>query len=337
MPKAAGAYADEEETRKLTGHAEVEWAPSGGGRGGVRGTKDRASRRRQWLMILAVAAVAAAAVAVGAKAFGGAPGGEPAADGPNAAAYEVCRSGQDGPDVTPPESFEVVYETSIGSFTVHVNGSWAPAILTQRYYLLATLGYNAAARFYRVDYVDTYSESVGFPPRPPWVVQWGYNGDPALQSCWEANMTMSCSASPSAGSPGNLRGTVAFGLSENGTCSTELYINYSDNSRLDAAGFAPIGRVSEEDMQNVVDRLYPGYGEVSELCASPPEGNCYINKTAAKISGDACDAYCHQAFCVGCGIENQGVDMDQFMKQGNAYLLREKPKLDFIVQEVLVK
>jgi cyclophilin family peptidyl-prolyl cis-trans isomerase len=44
-----------------------------------------------------------------------------------------------------------------------------------------------------------------------------------------------------------------------GTCSTQIYINLADNARLDAQGFAPIGRVVSG--MDVVDRLYAGYGE----------------------------------------------------------------------------
>ena len=338
----ADAGADGEETQRLSSSfAPVEYEY--GKQDGAASRRGGSGRQpgRQWLMILAVAAVAAVVGVVGVKAVGGAPpSAAPAGEaaGKNAAAFAACRNGPGGAaELAVPGTFAVVYETSIGSFTVHVNGSWAPPFLSRRYFQLATLGYNRDARFYRVDYVDSYSESVGFPPRAPWVAQFGYSGDPALQACWEANMTMSCSASPSPGSPGNLRGTVAFGLSENGTCSTELYINYSDNSRLDAAGFAPIGRVSSEDMRRVVDRLYSGYGEVSDLCRTPDEGgHCFNNKTAAILSGDACDALCHQAFCVGCGVENRGVDMQRLMEEGNAYLIKEKPKLDFIISEVVV-
>lgn len=47
--------------------------------------------------------------------------------------------------------------------------------------------------------------------------------------------------------------------------STNIFINYANNTRLDASGFSPFGYISEADMM-VVDALYSGYGEVSDLC-----------------------------------------------------------------------
>jgi homoserine O-acetyltransferase len=44
-----------------------------------------------------------------------------------------------------------------------------------------------------------------------------------------------------------------------GTRTTQLYINLADNSKLDAQGFAPIGKVI--DGMGTVDQLYSGYGE----------------------------------------------------------------------------
>ncbi|MDQ6809706.1 MAG: peptidylprolyl isomerase [Verrucomicrobiota bacterium] len=41
--------------------------------------------------------------------------------------------------------------------------------------------------------------------------------------------------------------------------TTQLFINLGDHSKLDAQGFAPIGRVVEG--MEVVDKLYSGYGE----------------------------------------------------------------------------
>jgi peptidyl-prolyl cis-trans isomerase A (cyclophilin A) len=57
----------------------------------------------------------------------------------------------------------------------------------------------------------------------------------------------------------NARGTVTFAQLTPSDRTTNLFINLRDNSRLDALGFAPIGRVVKG--MAVADRLYAGYGE----------------------------------------------------------------------------
>ena len=57
----------------------------------------------------------------------------------------------------------------------------------------------------------------------------------------------------------NTRGSIAYAMTGPNTRTTQLYINLSDNSRLDRDGFAPIGRVVQG--MDVADRIYSGYGE----------------------------------------------------------------------------
>jgi len=59
----------------------------------------------------------------------------------------------------------------------------------------------------------------------------------------------------------NVRGTFAFAMTGPDARTTQIYINMSDQSRLDAAGFAPFGKVVEG--MSVIDKLYAGYGETS--------------------------------------------------------------------------
>jgi hypothetical protein len=54
----------------------------------------------------------------------------------------------------------------------------------------------------------------------------------------------------------------------------ELYVNLVDNSRtgkvnLDAADFAIFGTIDESEM-SVVERVYSGYGECSDMCDETP-------------------------------------------------------------------
>ncbi len=77
------------------------------------------------------------------------------------------------------------------------------------------------------------------------------------------------------------------------TRTTQIYINTGDQSRLDAEGFAPFGRVIVG--MEVVNKLYPGYGEKS-----------------------------------GGGM--RGGKQGKLFEEGNAYLDREFPLLDKLVR-----
>jgi peptidyl-prolyl cis-trans isomerase A (cyclophilin A) len=89
----------------------------------------------------------------------------------------------------------------------------------------------------------------------------------------------------------NVRGMVTFAAgAAPNTRSTQLFVNYADNRNLDGMGFAPIGQVV--DGMSVVDSLYADYGE------GAPDG--------------------------------PGPSQERIAAQGNAYLTRDFPKLDFI-------
>ncbi len=89
----------------------------------------------------------------------------------------------------------------------------------------------------------------------------------------------------------NGRGSITFATAGPGTRTTQLFINYRDNSQLDEHGFAPLGQVVSG--MDVVDQLYAGYGE------GAPRGS--------------------------------GPRQDRVHAEGNAYLEREFPKLDYIL------
>lgn len=88
----------------------------------------------------------------------------------------------------------------------------------------------------------------------------------------------------------NARGTITFATAGPNTRTTQVFINFADNAPLDGQGFAPFGRVVSG--MEVVDSLYGGYGE------GAPNGN--------------------------------GPDQGRLQQQGNAYLEKDFPKLDFI-------
>jgi cyclophilin family peptidyl-prolyl cis-trans isomerase len=94
----------------------------------------------------------------------------------------------------------------------------------------------------------------------------------------------------------NKRGAVTFATAGPNTRTTQIFINYGDNAGLDGQGFAPFGQVTEG--MDVVDKFYSGYGE------GAPSG--------------------------------RGPDQSEIRSRGKAYLDRNFPQLDRIVNASLM-
>ena len=162
---------------------------------------------------------------------------------------------------TAPENFQVRFETTRGDFVVDVTRSWAPNG-ADRFYNLVRNGYYDGVYFYRV--------VSGF------MAQFGMHGEPQVEVRWSrATIT----DDPVVAS--NTRGMVTYAKSGPNSRTTQLFINFGDNSGLDRQGFAPIGVVSEG--MDVVDRLHSGYGELEDFGGDGPraynilaEGNQYL-------------------------------------------------------------
>ena len=138
-----------------------------------------------------------------------------------------------------PDVFVVRLETSKGPFAIEAHRAWAPRGV-DRFYNLVRAGFFDDSRFFRV--------------RAGFIAQFGIAGDPAVAAAWRHEAMPDDSVRRS-----NTRGLVSYAMTGPNTRTTQLFINLADNSRLDAEGFAPIGRVVEG--MDAVDRLYAGYGE----------------------------------------------------------------------------
>ena len=173
---------------------------------------------------------------------------------------------------TAPDVYRARFETSKGAFVIEVNRAWAP-LGADRFYNLVKNGFYDGTRFFRV--------------RPGFVVQWGLNGDPAVQSAWRrANLQ----DDPRVKS--NRRGFVTFAKeSLPHTRSTQIFINYADNDHLDAEGFVPFGQVVS-GMQ------------IAERFFAPPR--------------------------------DKEPDQRRILTQGNEYLQKEFPQLDFVKKATIV-
>jgi len=88
----------------------------------------------------------------------------------------------------------------------------------------------------------------------------------------------------------NTRGAITFATAGPNTRTTQLFINFGDNANLDGMGFSPFGKVISG--MDVVDKINGEYGE------GAPRG--------------------------------RGPDQQRVQREGNAYLKKDFPKLDYI-------
>jgi len=153
-----------------------------------------------------------------------------------------------------PADFKVRFTTSAGDFVVEVHREWAPNG-ADRFYNLVRNGYFTNAAFFRV--------VSGF------IVQFGLSADPAVNKAWK---TATIQDDPVVQS--NKRGNIVFAMAGPNTRTTQVFINFVDNARLDHMGFAPFGSVVEG--MNVVDKIYPVYGEMPQQDLITEQGDAYL-------------------------------------------------------------
>jgi cyclophilin family peptidyl-prolyl cis-trans isomerase len=80
----------------------------------------------------------------------------------------------------------------------------------------------------------------------------------------------------------NKRGMVTFAqTSARNSRSTQLFINYGDNSRLDADRFAPFGEVTKG--MDVVDKINSEYQERPDQGAITNQGKAYLDKAFPRL------------------------------------------------------
>jgi len=164
-----------------------------------------------------------------------------------------------------PDRFRVRFDTTKGPFVIEVRRAWAPGG-ADRFYNLVRLGYYDDVTFFRV--VEDF------------MVQFGIHGDPEVGSVWRYAQIPDDPVKQS-----NTRGMVTFATAGPGTRTTQIFINYKDNSPLDRQGFAPFGRVVEG--MPVVDKLYSGYGDGApygpDQGRAHSEGNRYFRRDFPKL------------------------------------------------------
>ncbi|MBP1623640.1 MAG: cyclophilin type peptidyl-prolyl cis-trans isomerase [Acidobacteria bacterium] len=171
-----------------------------------------------------------------------------------------------------PEKYKVKFDTPKGEFIVEVTRDWAP---------------NGADRFYNLVKNGFYDDCKFFRNIEGFMVQFGINGNPKVSA---GMMTARIKDDPVKQS--NRRGYITFAMAGPDTRTSQVFINYGDNSRLDSQNFAPFGKVTKG--MSVVESLYNQYG------GKPSDSQA------------------------------------QIQTQGNAFLEKEFPKLDFVKTATIV-
>lgn len=156
-----------------------------------------------------------------------------------------------------PDTFRATFLTSNGTFAVEVTRAWAP-LGADRFYNLVRHGYYNGNRFFRV--IEDF------------VAQFGISGISEIGQYWRGRRIDDDPVVES-----NVRGTLTFATSGPDTRTTQLFVNYGDNSRLDEMGFAPFGRVVEG--MDVVDGLFKDFDPESiDQRLIYFQGNVYLDE-----------------------------------------------------------
>lgn len=179
-----------------------------------------------------------------------------------------------GATATAPDTYVVNLKTTKGDLVIDVNRSWAP---------------NGADRFFNLVKIGYYDDVAFFRVVAGFMAQTGINGNGQVNTVWREARIKDDPVDPAKAS--NKRGYVTFATSGPDSRTTQFFINFSDNDRLDGMGFSPIGKLRPESL-TVLDALNAEYGEGAPRGAGP----------------------------------NQG----RIQSEGNEYLKRDFPRLDYI-------
>ncbi len=160
-----------------------------------------------------------------------------------------------------PATFKVKFDSSAGPFVVEVHRVWAPNA-ADHFYALVKAGFYDEARFFRVV--------------PNFMVQFGIAGDPAMQTKFKESIK------DDPVKESNKRGYVTFAqTSAPNSRSTQIFVNFKDNSFLDSQRFAPFGEVVSG--MDAVDKISAEYGEKPNQGSIQSQGNVYLKASFPKM------------------------------------------------------
>jgi peptidyl-prolyl cis-trans isomerase A (cyclophilin A) len=163
-----------------------------------------------------------------------------------------------------PASFQVKFETTRGDFTMDVTRAWSP------------LGVD---RFYNLVRHHFYDNMVIFRAVQGFVVQFGISSYPPVNAAWKDATIKDDPVLQS-----NKRGYVTFATAGANTRTTQIFINFGDNSRLDSMGFTPFATIDHEGMK-VVEMFYDQYADnpTNQQDTIEKQGKAFLDKTYPKL------------------------------------------------------
>jgi peptidyl-prolyl cis-trans isomerase A (cyclophilin A) len=163
--------------------------------------------------------------------------------------------------VKAPDHFKARFITTNGEFVIEVHRDWSP-LGADRFYNLVKNGFYNNESFFRVV--------------PGFVVQFGLSPMPAVTKAWQDAFIQDDPVTQT-----NKRGSVTFATSGPNSRTTQLFVNFGENGRLDGMGFSPFGELIEG--MDVVDKIYAGYGEAPNQGQIEAEGKTYLEKNFPQL------------------------------------------------------
>ena len=156
-----------------------------------------------------------------------------------------------------PDTYKVKFVTTKGELVVQVTRAWSP-LGADRFWNLVRNGFYNDATFFRV--------------LPGFVAQFGLSANPAVNAAWQ-NARIQDDASTV---QSNKRGTLSFATSGPNSRTTQIFINYGDNARLDTMGFTAFGVILDNGME-IADKIFSGYAERPSQGRITAEGKKYTD------------------------------------------------------------
>jgi cyclophilin family peptidyl-prolyl cis-trans isomerase len=148
----------------------------------------------------------------------------------------LCITGlsQEAPDQSTfmshaPPTFQAIFHTNKGDFTVEVIREWSPA---------------AADRFFQLVSTGFYNQNYLFRVQKNYVVQFGISNVPEVNTLWDQRPLYDEPVVTT-----NAKGTLSYARDGINSRTTQLFINLKDNPKLDTvhfnglAGFPPFARI----------------------------------------------------------------------------------------------